>query len=362
MSTSNSAASAEQNEAVLASIGEGLLVVNEYGNITNINPAALKLLGGTAKTFLGAWLPRSIKLYDNNGDAVPTFNQPIVMALETGRPAAIRTNILNRKGVKVPVYFTAAPFLSKGKLVGAVCIFRDLSHEVRIERAKDEFVSLASHQLRTPATAVKNFIGLLRDGYAGPLTPEQQQYIDYAYESNESQLALISDLLNVARSESGRLELNITQVSMTELIASVVHEQQGSIDERQQTIELQMPKAAVFLPGDRDQLRMVVDNLVSNASKYTPTGGHITVSLRPSTKAIIVEVTDTGVGIAQKDQPKLFKKFARIQNARSTVVGGTGLGLYIVKQLVELHDGTVTIKSSLGQGSTFTVRLPISRS
>jgi signal transduction histidine kinase len=229
----------------------------------------------------------------------------------------------------------------------------------RLDRAKDEFIGLASHQLRTPATAVKNFIGLLREGYAGELTEEQKSFVDHAWESNEQQLEIVGALLSVARSDSGMISLQRQPLDLEPMIAGVIEQQLATIVERRQSCKLVVPDASVHAFADAEYLRMAFENLVSNASKYTRAGGHILISVAIEHGLACVRVRDSGVGIAPEDIPRLFGKFSRIENELSAHVGGSGLGLYLTRRIIELHEGSIDVASARDQGTTFTVRLPL---
>ena len=205
----------------------------------------------------------------------------------------------------------------------------------------------------------KNFIGLLREGYAGEMTAEQKTYVDYAWESNEQQLEIVDALLSVARSDSGTLTLRKEQIDLEPLAASVIEQQRGTIAERRQQCDLVVPVAPVQAFADGDYVRMAVENLVSNASKYTEPGGRIVVSLGVEHARAVVSVRDTGVGIAPEDLARLFGKFSRIENRLSADVGGNGLGLYLTRRIVELHDGDIDVVSRPDEGTTFTIRLPV---
>jgi signal transduction histidine kinase len=227
-----------------------------------------------------------------------------------------------------------------------------------LDTAKEEFVALASHQLRTPATAVKANLAMLLDGYFGEVTAEQREYLRDAYDANERQLQVIDEILYVARVETGRLAIQKANVEMKALVEAAVAEGRFAIGTRRQDLEVSMPTQAVELSADAPKLRMVVDNLLSNASKYTPEGGRIHVSLQAEGPDVVLEVRDTGVGISPEDQRKLFAKFSRVGNPLSVSAGGTGLGLYLAREIVHLHAGEITVESREGEGSVFRVRLP----
>lgn len=233
------------------------------------------------------------------------------------------------------------------------------NHEAgEIQEAKDELLALASHQLRTPATGVKQYIGMLREGYAGPLTTEQQSYVDKAYRSNERQLGTINEMLVVAKADAGHLELAKTAFDLNQLIAEVIEEMTPSITARQQVITSYMPSEHIQIYADERFLRMAIENIVSNATKYTPDEGAITITLLSKKGKIHISIRDTGVGISRGDKMLLFQKFSRIPNELTNKVGGSGIGLYLAQKIIEQHDGKITYKSASGEGSVFTIVLP----
>jgi two-component system sensor histidine kinase/response regulator len=230
---------------------------------------------------------------------------------------------------------------------------------IALSKAKDEFISLASHQLRTPATGVKQYIGMALDGYAGVLTEPQQKMLQKAYESNERQLQIVSDLLNVARVDAGRVTLRPTEVDLVALVDDVLKEQQGKFEARQQTVAFTHQKPRMTTQVDKDTFRMVLENLIDNASKYTEADKHLAVKLYYGFETIVIDVVDQGVGISSEGVDRLFQKFVRLDNPLSTIVGGSGLGLYWVKQIIDLHEGAIKVMSKPGKGSTFRVRIPL---
>jgi signal transduction histidine kinase len=253
-----------------------------------------------------------------------------------------------------------SPILTNNVPTGAIEVFRDLTKEQQLDIAKDEFVSLASHQLRTPATGVKLILSMLNKGDFGPLTELQQRYLTKAIQSNDRQLQIIEDLLNVARVDAGKMDLDFHQVDLVPLLRDIVSEHLAIIQSRHQTIKLTMPTA---LPAsiDPDKIRMAIDNLISNASKYSSVGGNIEVVLATAGEHAVLSVRDDGVGMSKEDLPKLFTKFTRLDNELSTSVGGTGLGLFLVKNILELHAGHIQVDSEKNIGSTFTMKVPRKR-
>lgn len=226
-----------------------------------------------------------------------------------------------------------------------------------IEFAKDELLSLASHQLRTPATGVKQYLGMVLQGFAGDVTGKQREYLERAYASNNRQLGVINDILHLAKLETGRIVLAESKFDIAKMVRDVVDEQRESAAKGELTLHLEAPPTGIMV-GDSHMLRMVIENLVSNAIKYTPPNGVVSVRLVQRANRWVIMVKDTGVGIAKSDFNKLFKQFTRINNPRSEFVTGTGVGLYLAYHLTVLHGGTISVTSKKGKGSTFTVRLP----
>lgn len=228
---------------------------------------------------------------------------------------------------------------------------------VQINKAKDDFISLASHQLRTPATGVKQYVGLVLEGFAGEVPEHLHPFLMKAYESNERQLAIVNDLLHVAQLDAGNIRLHRTPTNLNEMLLNIVSEQAAKFSQRRQTLEYNRPKYEVVASIDAERMRMVFDNLIDNASKYTPEERTVVVRLERAQDEAVVSVKDEGVGIASENIDKIFEKFGRVANSRSDLVGGSGLGLYWAKQIVDLHNGSIDVRSELGKGSEFLVRL-----
>lgn len=345
-------------QAMINSLGEGLIVTNEYGAITTVNAYALAALGFTESELIGKWLPKTIIAVDEFGRALDQLELPIVRALSSGQTVSARTHYQTKAGRVIPIHVTASPILTGGTPTGAIEVFRDLTTEHQLDVAKEEFVSLASHQLRTPATAVKSILSMLSQGDFGPLTANQKKYIDKAMASNDRQLQVIESLLNAALVDAGKMELDLDYIDLVALLREVVSEQSAPTQSRQQIIKLSMPKSDVRILADKTKLRMVLDNLISNASKYSPHSSIIRISLQKEPHHAIICVSDQGVGIPTDELPKLFTKFTRLENDLSHEVGGSGLGLFLTKNIVELHHGALDVDSKAGEGSTFKVVLP----
>lgn len=228
-----------------------------------------------------------------------------------------------------------------------------------LNNAKDEFISLASHQLRTPATGVKQYVGIALDGYAGEITPKLRMYLERAYESNDRQLKIIDDLLKVAQVDAGKVILNKQPTNMTSMLREIVDGQSSVFKDRNQKVLFNSKDTGLHVHIDQERLRMVLENIIDNASKYTPHDKNIDIKLFVSDTNLTIIISDQGVGIDKQDQNKLFRKFSRLDNSLSVAVGGSGLGLYWAKKIVDLHGGSIAVKSSVGKGSTFTIAIPM---
>lgn len=225
--------------------------------------------------------------------------------------------------------------------------------------AKDEFVSIASHQLRMPATGVKQYIGLLLQGYAGELSDAQLTILRAAYDSNERQLDIISNLLSTSRLDAGKVQPHKKVCDLVNLTQQVIAELHEKFQDRKQQVTFTYKSSPINVFVDERLMLMVIENLLDNASKYSPDGKAIEVSLTKKATEVILSVRDHGYGIPKADQVKLFKKFSRIENPLTENISGTGLGLYWAKKVVDLHDGGIKLKSSTKSGTTFSVMLPL---
>ncbi len=232
-----------------------------------------------------------------------------------------------------------------------------------LDKLKDEFLSIASHDLRTPMTAIKSYLWMALNGRGGEINEKVKHYLEISYSSSERMIALINDLLNVSRIEAGRVQMNFEEAAVRPIVDQVFAEITAKAMEKGiNLIYNEAPKLpSVIL--DKQRFPEILQNLISNSLKFTPEKGKITVASKVSTDPTLVEisVTDTGVGMSQEDLSKLFGKYARLQSSysASSSTGGTGLGLYITKNYVELHGGTIAVKSEVGKGTTFTFTIKI---
>ncbi len=230
-------------------------------------------------------------------------------------------------------------------------------HDQELQRTRDELLALASHQLRTPASGVKQYIGMLQAGYFGQLEDEQQSIVDKAAAANDRQLEIIDQLLYVAKADAGQLNLQRTEFDLRVIIENSLTNLRAAAELKSLTIRF-LGKKPQVLAADERLISMVVENLISNAIKYSHNGGTISISLSGLSDRVQLVVRDKGVGIDSADFEKLFQKFSRIHNELSVAEGGSGLGLYLACILTEAHGGTLEVDSKIHQGATFTLRLP----
>jgi signal transduction histidine kinase len=249
----------------------------------------------------------------------------------------------------------------------------------QLEQLKDEFVFIAAHELRTPVAAMKGYLELILDGTTGVITPESRAFMEKVLASNQRLIQLVNDLLEVARSQAGRLTIKVAPVDIAPAIASTLDELKSLADEKgvTMTYDATLPDAATGVPGagatplpqvlaDADRVKEVVVNLVGNAIKYMGGAGTITIShelapaVAPATGSVLVtHIVDTGIGMSAEAQEKLFQKFYRVQTDKTKDIVGTGLGLFIVKEIIEKMGGTIAVASEEGKGSTFSFGLPV---
>ena len=250
-------------------------------------------------------------------------------------------------------------FDASGKVIRMSGTAQDVTDVRNLDLAKREFVSLASHQLRTPASGVKAFLSLLLDGYAGDVSSKQRKFIMKAHDANNRQLEIIDNLLNLAAIESGKMKLRKRPIDLNDLVKQCLPNHMHELKSRGQKLSTTYSPVACRVNADASHLLMAIDNLLSNAIKYTPDKGKITVTVTARKTAAYLIVTDTGIGIAPENVKALFEKFSRIQDPASSTVGGSGLGLYLAQYVVKLHRGTITVRSRHGEGTAFKIRLPL---
>ncbi len=354
-----------KEKAILLSIGDGLLVTDEKRNIIIINKTAEKLLGVKSQEVVGKSFFEAVLLVDEKGVSIPSDKYPIKMNT-TGIASTVAGTTyycLRKDKTKFPMAITATPVLLGGKVIGTIIIFRDVTNERDVDKAKTEFVSLASHQLRTPLSAVNWYAEMLLAGDVGELNEKQKKYLDEVYRSNQRMVELVNALLDVSSLELGTFVIEPESTNVIELIQSVIDEQMPQINGKKILMSFLFEKDISLMRVDPKHLRMVVQNILSNAVKYTHDGGDIKIEVSsPEKKNILLKISDNGYGIPKNQQDKIFTKLFRADNVRGKDTDGTGLGLYIVKSIVENSGGKVWFESfrdKESKGTTFYVKFPL---
>lgn len=346
-------------EALFTSIGDGAISTDEFGRITRVNPAAHALLGFSEKELIGSWFPKKIIALNEKDEPINLIDRPITRAFLTGKPVAEKLYYRAKDGRSVPVAVNVSPILLDGKPLGAIEVFRDISLEHEVDRMKSEFISLASHQLRTPLSAIKTYAHMLESGYMGDLTVDQRQALATITGATNRMNELISTLLNITRIESGMIAVRPRQFDIGEALQEIAPELTLMAEAKSSTLSLQLDSThPTVITTDSLIVKEIITNLASNAIKYTPDGGKIIVKVVPRKEDILIEVHDNGWGIPKESHDQVFSKFFRAQNIVKRETTGTGLGLYLVKGLVETLGGDIWFKSKEGKGTQFFFTVP----
>lgn len=331
---------------ILENIGDGVVVVNTNGQITFINKQVETLSGFTKEQLVGQYFHQMVKLIDEKGNEVPTSQNPIRNSLFSNQKIVCNDYFyVKADGSKFAAAIIATPIHLGQNIIGAVNTFRDVTHERDVDRMKTEFISLASHQLRTPLSAMKWFAEILIDGDTGILTPEQKEMVENIHKSNERMIELVNTLLNISRIESGRIIIDPKPTNLKNLIDELVLELRPKLDAKKHTLIVSMHDELPEIMVDAKLVRHVYMNLLTNAIKYTPEGGQIMVLISKSGNEIISQIADDGYGIPKEQQEKVFSKFFRAKNIISVETDGTGLGLYLTKAIVESSGGKIWFES-----------------
>jgi PAS domain S-box-containing protein len=345
-------------DALVSSIGDGLIVVNEYGIITHINQVALDILGAKREQMINAWLPKAVPSKSKDGGDIPMSERLVVKALLTGQPLSEIVYYERADGSLVPASGTASPFLVKGKPSGAVIVFRDISRELQIEKAKDEFISLTSHQLRTPLTSISFFSEMMASGRAGTLTSRQQEYAEKIHLSTTRMIRLVGSILNVSRIELDRLKVDPHETDIVQIVKDYIEEVLPIADSKNVQLSFKGPESAVA-KIDASLLGQVIHNLLTNAIRYSSDEeGGVEIELKQVDDDYQITVSDNGIGIPKNAQTRIFERFYRADNAVNMEGQGTGLGLYLAKMIMEAAGCRIWFKSKENKGTTFYLMIP----
>lgn len=369
----NTKTATAKSDVVIAAITEGVVALDSKGVIELINPSAQKIIGWNREDVLGLSYQSVLKLYDLRDKQPEAINDPIQQALTTNKQVHSETMKLETadSGRKFLAAITASPVGSAGS--GVIVVFRDITREKAEEREQAEFISTASHEMRTPVASIEGFLGLALNPRTATVDDKAREYIAKAQESVRHLGQLFQDLLDVSKADDGRLTNNPEVIDMIPFLHDITQGLLPKANEKNLHIdfkplpdlysEAQDPNTdkivspAYYLEVDKGHLREVLANLIENAIKYTP-HGTVTIDVTGDEDHVTVSVADFGIGIPKEDLPHLFQKFYRVDNTDTREIGGTGLGLYLSRKLTEAIGGKIWVESIYKQGSTFYVQLP----
>ncbi|MGC9395760.1 MAG: ATP-binding protein [Anaerolineae bacterium] len=346
-----------REEAILESMAEGILVSDAEGRFVLLNQAAERILEVPREDVLDKPVKDVLSSPTLQSELDPESLLSLTQHFET-------TFTLGDRHIRL----SAAPVLLNNTVrLGVVAILQDITREYLAERSKREFVDSISHELRTPLTAIKGYTEVILSGMMGELPQAYQQFLGVIRENTTRMASMTDNIISVAEIEKGRVGLNYQKVEVPVLAEEVVNRYREHIEERLLTVDLDMPDDLPQIEADPNRLRLIVDNLLSNAIKFTYPDGQITVGARAIYGTLgqptyfSIWISDTGIGIPLDEQALIWQRFYQVENPLSLEAGGLGIGLTIVKALVEAHGGRVWVDSAPQQGSAFTVLLPIAR-
>lgn len=332
----------EQLSSILSSMVDGVLTVDNQGTIILTNPPVRRMLNE-----LDASSPKQLPQ-----PLMSIFKR--VMEQSREQYADVSSNGRTWSVVMAPLYESQnKPFIR-----GAVAVLRDVTEERKMDKLRNEFVANVSHELRTPISMMQGYSEAIIDDVAQTVE-EKKALAAIIHEESIRMSRLVSDLLDLARMESGHLQLKLEKVDLVELVQRTVHKFKAMADEAGVELIQEVKGKIPLLDSDEDRLEQVFTNLLDNALRYTPRGGKVSVKIERLPSSVKVQVSDTGIGIPADDLPFIFERFYKADKARTRGKAGTGLGLSIVKNIVESHNGIISVKSREGEGTTFTMEFPL---
>lgn len=349
------------DRTILENISYAVIAVDAHANVTDANPAAAALLGISSADAKGAPVASVVSFKAHGGNDLPG-GHPVLQCLRSKEAvhsaASAHWNIQRTDGTPVPVSCSVSPLIDKGNLFGAILVLQDVSEERRLDYLKSEFITLASHQLRTPLSALRWYVELMQEG-GETLTDDQKGYMKEMGISLARMANLLESLLRASQMEENGLGISLAETNVNTLISETDEDFRSIAAEQHVTFSSSLPDTPVTAVTDPTLLRIVLQNLLSNATKYTRKDAHISLELMQSGDRYAITVTDEGMGIPLAEQPRVFQKFFRAKNVRKMDTDGNGLGLYITKSIVERLGGTIAFKSEEGKGTAFTVTFPL---
>ncbi len=343
-----------KTHTIINSMTDGVLVVDKDGTVALLNPAATRFLSLSAEGVLGKTI-EEIGVEDLSGVIRD------VLEKETENLAGVSREIEVRPDDReVFLRCHAVPVRDEeGVLLGGVAVLQDITQLKELERMKADFVAMVTHELRAPVAAIEQQLTVILKGLAGEINERQARMLGRAKERAKGLLDLVKDLLDLSKIEAGMQVQYMEPVDLGELLTKVVDLMRPQAEQKGLTLEFELEQNMPSVNADAANMEGVFTNLISNAIKYTPEGGLVRVTCKREGEYIRIDVQDTGIGISEKDLPRIFERFYRVKTEKTRQIVGTGLGLSIVKQVVDAHLGTIDVKSVENQGTCFTVKLPI---
>lgn len=348
-------------EAILLSIGEGIVVINERGNILLVNKVFEELFGWKRDEILGKRMADIIPCQDESGAAIPTEQRTSSRALATKKTTSIPPGLyyVRKNKTRFPVSGIVTTIAANGNLIGAVEVFRDISKEKEIEKLRMDFLSLASHQLRTPLSGTKWLIETMRREIIGTMNERQQYYIKQIYTLNERMIKLVFDMLNVLRLENETILLKKEPVSVPVLYLDLTTAMAAAAQAKNITLRNAFKeRKPVIIESDPQILKNILENFISNGINYSMPGQEVILDFKEEADMVVFFVKDSGIGIPHDEQKKIFERFYRASNAEEFNLEGTGLGLHIAAMLAGKISATITFESEKNKGSTFYLHVP----
>ena len=355
-----------KSDVVINAIDDGVLAISKDGNIELINPSAQQIIGWDQGDALGLNWKSVLKLVTSDGKDVEDLENPITQSLSKNQPTHNdKLFLLTSSEKRILVSIVSSPVGTDGE--GIIVVFRDITKEKAEEREQAEFISTASHEMRTPVASIEGYLGLALNPATAHIDEKARDFITKAHESAQHLGRLFQDLLDISKVEDGRMKNNPKIINVNEFLkdifdglATKAYEKQLNYIFMPDIIDEGKEKSLqpIFYANiDPDHFREVVSNLIENAIKYTPSG-EVVVNVTGDDKQISVSVKDSGIGIPAEDIPHLFQKFYRVDNSDTREIGGTGLGLYLSRRLAEAMSGNLRVESKYKEGSTFYLEIP----
>jgi two-component system, OmpR family, phosphate regulon sensor histidine kinase PhoR len=337
---------------IMNAIGDGLLVINQDGEVVLFNPRFLTLLRINQPLVAGqpvlALLPEDLR------------NQISEILAKKESLRGIEQEIVIQPPSKLVVMANTASIQDeKGRFLGVVSVLRDISELKNLENLKSQFVNMAAHELKSPLTAVQGYLEMVIDKTLGDVPDVYDGYLRRSNERCQALISLINDLLNISRMQAGTVKREIEQLDIGQVLQHTVEFYQNEIDKAQLTLFLKL-EPSLWITADRDEIQRVFQNLISNAIKYNRPHGEIRILVKRDGHYVKISVGDTGIGMTPEEQERLFEEFFRAKNPLTRHITGTGLGLTIVKTIVNAYAGMIEVLSEYDKGTTFTVSLPVS--